>query len=70
VTENDSKSLYRNIDIVSNELSSLAERSRTLLDWLQDEAALDSGVTAKGEERQAAGRWTKLFNFKRKKTRV
>jgi hypothetical protein len=40
------------------------------LDWLQDEAALDLGVTAKGEEHQAARRWTKLFNFTRKKTGV
>ena len=50
VTDIDSKDLYRNIDIVSNELSSLAEQSRTLLDWLQDEAAHNLGVTEKGEE--------------------
>jgi hypothetical protein len=40
------------------------------LDWLQVEAARDLGITAKGEEHQAARRGAKLFNFTRKKTRV
>jgi hypothetical protein len=69
-TDIDSKSLDRNIEIVSGQISNLADQSRTLLDWLQDEAALDLGVTAKGEEHQAARRRTKLFNFTRKKTGV
>src|ERR1035437_4759420 len=69
-TDIDSKSLYRNIEIVSGQISNLAEQSRTLLDWLQVEAARDLGITAKGEEHQAASRGTKLFNFTRKKTGV
>jgi len=64
----DTKSLNRNIEIVSGQISDLAEQSRTLLDWLQVEAARDLGVTAKGEEHQAAREGTKLFNFTRKKT--
>jgi len=69
-TDKEIKSLDRNIEIVSGQISNLAEQSRTLLDWLQDEAALDLGVTAKAEEHQAARRSTKLFNFTRKKTGV
>jgi hypothetical protein len=46
----DSKSLERNMEVVSDQISDLAKQSRTLLDWLQNEAALDLGVTAKGEE--------------------
>jgi hypothetical protein len=69
-TDIDSKSLYRNIEIISSQISNLAEQSRTLLDWLQDEAALDLGVTAKCERHQAVRGWTKLFNVTRKKTEV
>jgi hypothetical protein len=54
VTDNDSKSLDRNIEIVSGQISKLAKQSRTLLDWLQNEAALDLGVTPKGEKHQSA----------------
>lgn len=49
-TDRDSKSLERNKEVVSGQISDLAKQSRTLLDWLQNEAALDLGVTAKGEE--------------------
>lgn len=69
-TDIDSKSLDRNIEVASGLISNLAEQSRTLLDWLQVEAARDLGITAKGEEHQAARRGAKLFNFTRKKTRV
>jgi hypothetical protein len=68
MTDRDSKSFYRNLEVISDLISNLAKQSRSLLDWLQDEAALDLGVTARGEEHQAARRWTKLFNFTRKKT--
>jgi hypothetical protein len=67
-TDIDSKSLERNIEVVSGQISDLAKQSRTLLDWLQNEAALDLGVRAKDGEHQAARRWTKLFNIARKKT--
>jgi len=67
---NDVKSFDRNRTIISNMISDLAEQSRTLLDWLQNEAALDLCGTAKGKEHQTARRWTKLFNFTRKKTGV
>jgi hypothetical protein len=48
-TEEDNKSLLRCIEVTSGELSNLAEQSYNLLVWLQNEAALDLVVTAKGE---------------------
>jgi hypothetical protein len=51
---NNVKDFDRNRDITSDLIFDLAKQSRTLLDWLQNEAALDLGVTAKGEEHQAA----------------
>jgi hypothetical protein len=64
------KDFDRNRDITSDLIFDLAKQSRTLLDWLQNEAALDLWVTEKGKEHQAAGRLTKLFNFTRKKTEI
>ena len=49
-TDRDSKSLDRNIEVASGQISDLAKQSRILLDWLQDEAAHNLGVTEKGEE--------------------
>jgi len=51
---NNVKDFDRNRDITSDLIFDLAKQSRTLLDWLQNEAVLDLGVTAKGEEHQAA----------------
>jgi ABC-type transporter Mla subunit MlaD len=56
MTDRDSKSFYRNLEVISDLISNLAKQSRSLLDWLQDEAALDLGATAKGEEHQVAPR--------------
>ena len=39
VTDRDGKSIDKTIEVVSDQISNLAEQSRTLLDWLQDEAA-------------------------------
>jgi hypothetical protein len=54
LTDGDSKSFYRNLEVISELISNLAKQSRSLLDWLQKEAALDLGDTANGEEHQAA----------------
>jgi hypothetical protein len=53
-TDQDTSSQLRCIEILGEDLSNLAEESRTLLDWLQNEAALDLGVIAKSEEHGAA----------------
>jgi hypothetical protein len=50
-TDNDNKSLHRTFEVVSSEVSDLAEQSCSLLVWLQKEAALDLGITEEGEER-------------------
>ena len=54
MTDRDSKSLDRNIEVVLGQISNLAKESRSLLDWLQKEAALDLGDKARGEEHKAA----------------
>jgi hypothetical protein len=67
-TDNDSKGINRCIEVISSELSSLAEQSCNLLVWLQNEAAHDLGLTEEGEEHRTAMRWTKPINSTRKKT--
>jgi hypothetical protein len=47
-SDNDNKSRLRIVEIVSGELSDLAERSYSLLIWLQDEAAVDLGIAGRG----------------------
>lgn len=52
---NNVKDFDRNREITSDLIFDLAKQSRTLLDWLQNEAALDLGVTAKGKKPQPQG---------------
>jgi hypothetical protein len=42
MTDRDSKSFYRNLEVISDQISNLAKQSRSLMDWLQKEAALDT----------------------------
>jgi hypothetical protein len=53
-TDEDTKSQTRCIEGLSLDISSLAEQSYNLLDWLQSEAALDLVKTSEGEEHGAA----------------
>jgi hypothetical protein len=47
-TDEDTKSQLRCIECLSQDISSLAEQSRSLLVWLQNEAALDFVKTSEG----------------------
>jgi len=67
-TDEDNKSLLRCAEVVSVELSNLAEQSHNLLVWLQNEAELDLVKTSEGGEHGAAIWWITLFNFTGKKT--
>lgn len=65
-TDEDNKTLLRCVEVVSVDLSDLAEQSYGLLIWLQNEAELDLVKRLGDEEHGAAMWWRKLSNFARK----
>jgi hypothetical protein len=69
-TDLDTSSQLRCSEVLTHDLSNLAEQSRDLLDWLQNEAKADLVKTSEREDHGAAVWWKKLFNFTTKKTGV